>query len=159
SASCEDALEKGQLLPAIEPYLARVNDVLRVTLRCRLEAIQESYRPTNNARGTDAASRPTPSELTDPVNAVTVDAATPLAGHHLAAEGWGQQSPERVPTIEGEVDLNTSMAGPSSTDINARTLGYFPQGEGDTASTVIRQGDQDDGPKSPDNRPTSKTDF
>src|SRR5262249_51702795 len=49
--SCEDAVGKGELLPAIEPYLARVSDGLRVTLRRRLEAIQESYRPTDIATG------------------------------------------------------------------------------------------------------------
>jgi serine/threonine-protein kinase len=158
SASCEDAVGKGKVLPAIEPYLAKVSDVLRVTLRSRLQAIQESYRLADTARETGAVSKSTPGELADPVTAVTVDAATPLAGPHLA-ERWGQGGPERVPTIEGEIDLNTSMAVPASTDVNARTVGYFPEGEGDTASTIIRSGDQEGSPKSPDNRPTSKADF
>jgi tetratricopeptide (TPR) repeat protein len=160
SASCEDALGKGKLLPAIEPYLARVSDVLRVTLRCRLEAIQESYRSTDSAGATAAIPRSTPSDLTDPVTAVTLDEATPLSGPHSSPARWNQATPPRVPTLEGEVDPNTSMDAPGSSDVNARTMGYFPEGQGDTASTIVRSGDQDgDGPKSPDNRPPSKTDF
>jgi serine/threonine-protein kinase len=159
SASCEDAVGKGTVLPPIEPYLARVSDALRVTLRCRLEAIQESYLSSTTACETGDVSRSAPGELTDPVTAVTVDAATPLAGPHLSAERWGQATPPRVPTIEGEVDLNTSMSASASSDVNARTVGYFPEGEGDTASTVIRSEDEKSGPQSPDNRPTSKADF
>src|SRR5262249_21402385 len=145
-----------ELLPAIEPYLARVSDALRVTLRCRLQAIQESYRPAGLARATGADSKSTPAELTDPVTAVTIDEATPLAGPHLSGERWGQAVPPRVPTVEGQVDVNTSMAG---SEANVRTMGYFPEGEGDKSSTVIRTGEDHDRPKVPDNRQTSKADF
>jgi serine/threonine-protein kinase len=120
SASCEDAIEKGELLPVIEPYLNRVSEALRVTLRCRLEAIQESYRSAGIARAVGGISRSTASDQPNAITAVTSQGTLPP-----------------VTTVEGQVDLNTSLAGPASPDANARTVGYSPEGEGKADFVLI----------------------